>query len=232
MQPKYETQGAIYVLIQSTLDDAIANLSAESSTLSPGVDDFINGGELSLWIMAAWAVKARYAMQNSKRNSPAATEALTYLANALASNSQDMQFTFGSVETEANPWYQYSVQRGGDLVFGDRLSGIMNSTNDPRRPFHAEQDDSGTFTSPYRMGPFYASSNSPVPFITFTECKFIEAEALFRTGNPAEAHRAYLEAIRALLDRTGASVAEADSFVSQSSFDPGVANLTLIDIKK
>lgn len=231
IQPVYDTQENIYQTIQTLLDEAIVNLSAPSSTLSPGSDDFMYGGDLSLWIKAAWAIKARYALHLSKRNgNSAALEALASLGNAMSSNADDMQFTFGTVETEANPWYQFVVQRDGDLVFGDKLSEIMNATNDPRRPFYAEQDDSGTFTSRSRMGPFYASINSPVPFITFTECKFIEAEALFRTGNPSEAYRAYREAVRSSLDRTGVSSADADAFLAQASVDPGVANLTLNDI--
>lgn len=227
LQPKYDTQQAIYTAIQTMLDEAIVNLGSATSTLSPGADDIMYGGDLSLWIKAAYALKIRNGMHLLKRDAGAAAAALAQLPNAFTSNADDLQFTFGTLQTEANPWYQFIVQRDGDITAGPKIVELMDLTNDPRRALYFEADDSGKVTVASRLGPFYASTNSAVPFVTFTEMKFIEAEAQFRGGDMAAAHAAYTEAVQASLDRTGVSAAEATSYLGQAVVDPGSANLTL-----
>jgi len=227
IQPKYDSQEQIYTALQAMLDAAIANLSAASSTMSPGGDDLIYGGDLAMWTKAAHSLKARYAIHLAKRDAAAASKALASVANGFSSNADDMQFTFGTVQTEANPWYQFNQQRDGDLTFGVKLSEVMNATSDPRRPFYAEPDDSNEYSSLSRMGPFYSSINSPVPFATYTELKFIEAEAQMRMNNASGAHAAYLDGVKASLERTGVAAADVSTFMEQTSIDPGAANLTL-----
>lgn len=227
ISPGYDTQEAIYTSIAAMLADAIANLNAASSTFKPGSDDRIYGGDLAKWKMAANALAARYAIHVIKRNPAAGAVALSAVAGAFASNADDMQFAFGSVETQANPWYQFTTQRAGDLNFGETLSTLMNGLSDPRRPFYAVVDDSGTYSGLSQMGPLYASINSPIPFITYTEVKFIEAEAQFRAGNMTEAHAAYVAAVTASLERSGVAAADVTAYLAQASVDGGAAGLTL-----
>ncbi len=227
IQPGYDTQEQAYAAINAMLDDAIANLSAATSDLSPGADDLIYGGDLSLWIKAAHALKARNAIHLAKRDPSKAATALAAIGSAFASNADDMQVYFGSVETEGNPWYQFNTQRG-DVNFGVTLGTLMSSVNDPRLPFYAVADDSGRYDQGLSvMGALYASINSAVPLITYTELKFIEAEAYMRQSNTASAHTAYVEAVRASLSRSGVSQADADTYMAQASVDPGAANITL-----
>jgi hypothetical protein len=227
--PKYDSQLQIYTTALELLDGAITVLSAPAKGRKPGTDDLIFGGKAASWVKAANALKARMAIHRAKVDAQAASAALAALPGAMSSSADDMQFTFGSNETEANPWYQFNVQRG-DVTFGVKLSEIMNNTNDPRRSAYCEADTGGKYNSSCVMGPFYSSVNSAVPFLTYTEMKFIEAEANNRLGKPAEAHAAYVEAIKASLARTGVPAAEITAFLTQASVDPGASALTLEQI--
>lgn len=61
-------------------------------------------------------------------------------------------------------------------------------------------------------GGFYARPTSPFPFITYSEVKFIEAEARLRTGDKAGALAAYQEGIRANMRKLGVPAAQIDAF--------------------
>jgi hypothetical protein len=106
----------------------------------------------------------------------------------------------------------------------------MNATNDPRRAAYCEADKDGKFNATCAMGAFYSSINSAVPMLTFTEMKFIEAEAQMRLGKVAEAHAAFVAAVKASLARTGVSDADATTFMAQAGVDPGATALTLENI--
>ena len=228
--PTYDAQSAVYASANGLLDAAIAVLTAPAQGLKPGADDLVFGGKAANWVKAANALKARMAIHLAKKDAQAAGAALTALAGAIASNADDMQFNFGDVETSGNPWYQFNTQRSGDLTFGVKLSAIMNSTNDPRRAAYASATKAGNYNDTSEMGPFYSSINSAVPMLTFTEMKFIEAEANIRLGKSAEAHAAYVAAVKASLARTGVSDADATTFMAQAGVDPGAAALTLENI--
>jgi len=224
LTPKYDTQEQIYNSIMALLDDAIKNLQATSSTFKPGADDFIYGGKTAKWIKAAYTLKARYYLHLKKYD-----EALAALQNGFTSNDDDMQVPFTDKETEANPLYQFDVQRG-DIHMGPKLMELMNQFNDPRRPFFALKDESGAYSQDSPLGPFYASINSPVPFITYVEAKFIEAECQLAKGNKTAAYNAYKDAIFASMSKIGVADADAQAYWSQSTVDVGESNLTLQNI--
>lgn len=224
LTPKYDTQEQIYNSIMALLDDAIKNLQATSSTFKPGADDFIYGGKTAKWIKAAYTLKARYYLHLKKYD-----EALAALQNGFTSNDDDMQVPFTDKETEANPLYQFDVQRG-DIHMGPKLMELMNQFNDPRRPFFALKDESGAYSQDSPLGPFYASINSPVPIITYVEAKFIEAECQLAKGNKTAAYTAYKDAIFASMSKIGVADADAQAYWSQSTVDVGESNLTLQNI--
>ena len=77
--------------------------------------------------------------------------------------------------------------------------------------------------------------------MTYAEMKFIEAEAAFlrdnggsatATGASQQAYDAYLEGIRAHMDKIGVSSAERDTYLNEPSVDVGAANLTMELIMK
>ncbi|MCX7908531.1 MAG: SusD/RagB family nutrient-binding outer membrane lipoprotein [Ignavibacteria bacterium] len=224
LTPKYDTQEKIYNSIFSLLDDAINNLKATTSLFKPGADDFMYGGKTAKWIKAAYTLKARYYLHLKKYD-----EALVALQSGFTSNDDDLQMNFTDKETEANPLYQFDVQRG-DVHMGPKLMELMNKYNDPRRPFFAKTDDSGKYSKDSPLGPFYASINSPVPFITYVEAKFIEAECQFAKGNKTAAYNAYKEGILASMKKVGVKDSDAQTYWGQTTIDVGENNISLANI--
>ncbi|MFN3306218.1 MAG: SusD/RagB family nutrient-binding outer membrane lipoprotein [Candidatus Kapaibacteriota bacterium] len=224
LTPKYDTQEQIYNSILELLDRAIENLKSTTSVLKPGADDFMYGGKVAQWIKAAYTLKSRYYLHLKKYD-----EALAALKNGFTSNDDDMQLSFTDKETEANPLYQFDVQRG-DVNMGPKLMELMNQFNDPRRPFFAKKDDNGQYSENSPLGPFYASINSPVPFITYVEAKFIEAEIQLAKGNKNAAYNAYKEGILASMKKVGVADPDAQAYFNQPSVDVGESNLSLEDI--
>ncbi len=196
--PAYDSRDEVYASIHQLLEEARAEMAATESVLSPGSDDIIYGGDLSLWTKASHALDARYYLHRGDL-----TNASASAAQGFESNAEDMEFTFGSGETESNPLYQWIRDRT-DTNLGAFFVELMNSKNDPRLPVLAtlvDTDGDGVEDgyvgaasgvpggSESQVGDYLASADSPVPFITYTEQKFIEAEALLGTdaGATAEA---------------------------------------------
>lgn len=215
LTPKYDTQEQIYASINTLLDGAIADFAqpASANVLFPGGDDFIYGGDVDRWIRAAWTLKARYALHLSKRQGAAAyNNVLTYIANGLTSSSEDFEVYFGNPSNENNPMYQFMfTDRPGDIVVGAFLVDTMIATSDPRLPMLVDTtggavgSHAGEGEAASAPGPFWASPNSAVPFISFVELKFMEAEARLQTSDPAGAATAFNDAVKASLAKMGVS---------------------------
>jgi hypothetical protein len=114
--------------------------------------------------------------------------ALPHVAQAFSGPQDDFSYAYGFTEAERNPYYDFFrntpyVEVDEDFV--DRVSAV----EDPR----ADALYKRSFGR-YLVGPYYGSEDSPVPLMTYTELKFLEAEALLRTES-AGAEAALQEAI-------------------------------------
>ena len=65
LKPAYDSQADIYAAIATLLQEGVADLGTPSS-LMPGSDDLIHGGDLSAWATTATALGARYLNHLSK----------------------------------------------------------------------------------------------------------------------------------------------------------------------
>ena len=220
LRPKFDTQKDVYSSIQSLLDSAIVHLGITTNQFKPGADDLVYSGNKAAWIKAANSLKARYYLHVKNY-----TDALAVLPKGLA-GGDDFQFVFGSSETQANPLYQFMEQRG-DITMDDFFMALMKSFNDPRIvPFTGDT----VYSSSAYPGPFYTSATSPVPFITYAEAKFIEAEAQLAGGATAPAYTAYTEAIKASMKYYGVADAEVTAYLAQPAVSVTASNLTLKNI--
>lgn len=226
LKPAYDNGEQLYGEIHKLLDAAIGHLGATASNFTPAADDFIYKGSKAAWIKAAHALKARYFMHVRKKDPSAAAKVLTEAAMAFTANADDMQFVFGETESEANPLYQFNQQRN-DIRMGPKLMELMNATNDPRRPMYALPDADTLYSTKSELGPFYASINSPVPFITFAEVKFLEAEAALITGDKAKAVAAYTAAVTANMEKLGVVKADIDKYIAQTTVTATEGDITL-----
>ena len=238
LTPAVDAQQDIYTSIDGLLNSAIAHLGEEDLVGIKG--DMMHGGSASAWLKTAYALKARNAMNLSLRNGSAASDAVAALANAYTSNADNLKFTFGISPTDQSPISQFVDQRG-DIVMGKYFIDLLNSTGDPRLPRYAALSDAGTYTGNSPAvgtidgisfpGRYVASQSVAVTsyFMTYSECKFIEAEALL-SSNPNGAAAAYKEAVLASLAQVLGDTAGTSAWFSAEIAPETGATLTLEDI--
>jgi hypothetical protein len=206
LTPTFDSQQAIYGTIQTLLTEAIDELGSTDNAIDLA-GDAIYDADLDSWIAAAWALKARHALQLSKVNgNQAYTDALTYAANAMSSNSGDMDVVWTA--QDKNPLYQFMVDRG-DIRMCETFLNLFIA-DDPRIPRFFGPDAAGGISGGTPAGendatsvpgPFLASQTSPTTMISYAEVKFIEAEANFQLNHKAEALAAYQEAVAASVNK-------------------------------
>ena len=210
LNPEYDSQEAIYAAMQGQLDAAITDLSAPatSNALLPGADDFIHNGDVSLWMKAAYMLKARYANRLSQKDATgSANDALAAIAaSGVASNGDNTYAIFGVNGNELNPWNSFNTTRAGYIKMGEFFINLMLASNDPRLPLYATLNpdliylgvpNNGENFNASDMGPLYATDNAPLPLLTWYEMLFIEAEAKFRLGDLAGAATSHNNAVKA-----------------------------------
>jgi hypothetical protein len=207
--PAYDTQEKIYNTIFTLLNEAIADLGAASSVFSPDYEDLIYGGDLSKWEKTAYSLKARYSLHLAKRKgNQAYSDALAAIANAYTGNDDDFKFVFGSAYNNSNPIYQSEQERPGYYSASATYMDMLASTDDPRKAVYFDGNVGSKPGEPNAdaaiIGAAYASSESPVYLMSYTEVKFIEAEARFKLNpNDPLAVDASNEGLKASLEREG-----------------------------
>jgi hypothetical protein len=225
LTPRYDAQQQVYSRLQLLLDSAIGDI-AQTTGAIPSTDDMIYGGGAAArarWTQAAWTLKARLALRLTKRSGvQAARDALQFVQNGIASNTNNMNFVFGTGLAEANQ-LSNTIAQQNNFRIGTGLRTILNRTADPRRPLIARltnpTDSIAVGTT--SVGPFFGSANSPYPYITNAEARFIEAEARLLTGDTAGARTAYQRAVRASLENFGTiPQAAMDAYIAQANVTP------------
>lgn len=230
MKPKFDKQSVIYQDIFKFLDDGIATLQADIASPGPqaGVFDYIYAGNNAKWIKAANSLKARYHMRLSQRDGDASTKALAALANGFAGADEAFMFAkYAATATGENPWYQFRFDRS-HICVSTTLFNLMNDRNDPRMavwfsvvgegynpapPGEAERVQGGTYSESlitYNPNSIPACRTRPTPIMSFHELKFIQAEALQRTGGNFTT--ALQDAIRASFVFHGLTAEAADAY--------------------
>lgn len=216
-KPAFDTQESIFAAIQTLLDEAIVELGKPEVSGGPGSDDLIYGGNPDGWIQTAYALKARYYMYLVKKDGQAASKALAVLDNAYGSNADESMFTAygGRGANDANPLGQFGAQRPNTLAINDDFAANMDAKGDPRQSYYMANDGSNYIFYTGPSGLFWSSYTSPAPIISYTEQKFLEAEALIRTAAPvADAADALTAAIEANMDQLGIDPADYAAYVA------------------
>ncbi len=229
LTPLFDTQEQIYTSIFELLDGAAADFGkAASENLVAVKGDVIYAGNTTKWKKAAYSIKARQLLQLSKvKGNAAFTDALAAAANGFSSNADDMMVPWESANH--NPIFQFMEQRG-DVRMGATLVDLMKSISDPRLPFYAAKDGSGEYTgsaigsqneNASRPGTYVAGAEMPSIVMSYSELKFIVAEANFSLGKTTEAATALAEAVKASVVKvTGAAM-------DQAWYDTNIGSQTL-----
>ncbi len=220
LQPGFDSQEFIYGQIFALLDAADAGLAGADGGLAVGSEDLVFGGDIAKWQKFAKAVRAKASLHLAEVDANKYYgDALSAAQAAMESADDDAFLAFGAGPTESAPWYQFNRDRTGDIQIGTKIDEITASLNDPRgdlyRPNYNDFD-----THPFLV------ADQNWPFATYTEMKFIEAEALLQTGgSAADIHAAFIEAVTSDFASLG-----IDGSTYIPTIDPGEGNVTLEDI--
>ena len=241
LQPKYDNQKDLYDTCLTLLDHGITLLQdpAAAGQLD-GKSDFIHQGANDAWVKTAFALKARLLNEVSKTGQYDAAAVMTALASAYTSGPDDAVV---SLFDGPNPWAQAAINNSNLDLDGWLSSHFVDATDaatygvfDPRLPLIAELtkfgDYRGTPNGKGRVGNgtsheesylsltgWYSIPGAPLELITFPECKFIEAEAQFRANDKQKAYDAYLEGIKADMQK----LKTPDTAITRYTTDPAVA---------
>lgn len=242
LTPPLDSQESIYATLNTMLTDAIALLQQPTSAFKPGADDVIFAGKLPNWIKVAYALKARYAIHlTGKDTDTAVAAALAAVPLAISANTDDLQLAYNAVNL--NPWFKNvaSPISTGNFTVGpsEQLINLMNGTYygviDPRLPKMFDNVGAPTYgglvngqggggNSRLSVTTWYATSTSPVLMVTFAEVKFIEAEARLLNDDKPGAYAAYLAGITAHFQKLGLDPA---TYTANAAVGVGADNLTL-----
>jgi hypothetical protein len=129
--PHLDGQADVYAALQTLLDDAIADLTANEG-VGPGPTDLSYAGDRAKWIAAAHTLKARYFMHTGKVSAGAYAQAASEAAQGIQSSSGDLRLYSSAKTGEENIWFQFFRERGGYLSAGKQLVDLLQSRSDPR----------------------------------------------------------------------------------------------------
>ncbi|QNF33683.1 SusD/RagB family nutrient-binding outer membrane lipoprotein [Adhaeribacter swui] len=247
-KPTYDKQEDIYKRIQVLLDEAITE-AGQDTGLQPGAEDFIYGGDMTMWQKLARTLKARFYLRLS--NAPgynAATQADLALqalnAGALTSNNEMPKFNYVNAPNAENPWYQYTIDGKWSTAYKPSVFylDLLNSKNDPRLEYQVDPVPAGANAGKYvgvtndatptaltnysAIGKFYSAADAPLYMLVYAEVPFIRAEAEFlKAGNtvtPAVI-TAYNEGIAASMSMYGIGAASIATYQEANVLQPATA---------
>jgi hypothetical protein len=246
-KPKYDKAEDIFNASLKLLDEAVVEFNKPDPEIKlDAASDLIHNGSIPNWIKTAYALKARLLNRLSKTQAYNPTAILDALSKAYTSNSDDAQIT---TFVGRSPWNQVAYNNtqlllGGWLSeqFIDALNGDTYGVVDPRLKYIATLtqfgDYRGTPNGKGRIGTgtddeesylsvtgFYSKSGAPLLLITYSEMKFIEAEATFATDK-ARSYQAYLDGIKANMQKIGVPQSEMDAYLTNPAVAVGVAAFT------
>ncbi len=230
LTPLYDSQEEVYNTIQNLLTESI------NEGVSSGIGSFLGEGGGADWVGTAHALKARYYMHLTSVDESAAANALAEAQQAFTSTLAQPDFVYSEPAQNSNPLYLFEFDRPSTLGFGTTLGGMMTniaspfvngsmtSFDDPRLKHYTLNgesfvDDDSSNTP--RI--FWGRADSPTPLISYWELKFIEAEAIVRTGgSDNEALEALKEAIRSNMQYIDVAGIDLDN-------DPNTPEITVFD---
>ena len=142
-RPKFDNGEDIYKNIIVLLTEAVANLNAATSNLTPGTNSTIytNGGNFTLakaqWIKLANTLKMRIFLHYSKKDPTFMVAQMNALissgATFMTGTADNFQMSFYAVANQTNSIHQFETNRANYLFADNRIVSLMNSKADPRR---------------------------------------------------------------------------------------------------
>lgn len=237
--PKFDTQAAVYAGVQTLLNTAITNLTANVG-VSPGAKDIFYGGDRTKWIAAARTLKARYFLHAKDY-----ANAITQATSGISTAANNMVAKHGSTYlSDFNVYYSFlTYDRSGYMTADDATLPKYLDASDAMYRGDTKTIENARFEyffypglntggldpnvlsdfdwgTPTAYNGFFAANNS-FPLVTFEENQLILAESHLKKASPdATAALAALNAHRAYL-ATGATISSG-YLASGYKYDPYV----------
>lgn len=235
--PAYDAQSDIYAGVLQVLEDAAVML--ESGGEGFGAGDILYGNDFDKWIRFANSLRMRLAMRLSEVDEATARAEFEAAYNAphFESNADNAMLPWPG-SPYRNPLFE-NWQGRDDHGISATMVDTLKSLADPRLELYAEPAphdeeyrglENGHRNPPLsiawysRVGDYWRADGAATPtaILTYSEVKFLEAEAAARgwiAGDPAALYEA---AIRANLEQyVGAANAptadEIDAYLAQAS---------------
>lgn len=257
--PKFVTQKEAYQKMLQMLDEAIVQINEPSViALNAAGGDVFFQGDKSKWIKLAYALKARFLNHMSKKSSGDmaynADAILDACSKALQSNADNAMRTYsgGNPENENQPyssngygssrvdyWSEFFVEllkNSLDLetaYVDPRLATIVPTVPGTEEykgvPIGAGPVDGRESYSPGNGG-YYTSATSPTYLMTYSEVKFIEAEALLSKGDKAGAYAAMKAGVQADLEKAGVEAEPAAAYLAKMQEKYEADGISISDI--
>lgn len=232
-EPEFDNQLFVFEQIQTLLDEAIGNLtSGAGSGPAQGVD-FNFDGDGAAWAAVAHSLKARYYMATAEVDAASYGRALAEARQGIQSNSGSWTAKHTTASTEHNIWNQFNRERTAYISAGAFLVDLLKERDDPRLEIYFTPGTSGEYegSPPGEDDPddpavdgsqlnsalgSPGATNYPLPIITCSETRFIEAEAAFQTGDEAGARSALTAGIACQEDLWAVDIPDPGSLSGQA----------------
>lgn len=214
LKATFDSQADIYTTIFTLLSDGKDAL-AQPSSVTPGGDDLIHGGDLAAWAATADGLRARHLNHLSKTSQYNAANVIAACDDAL---NAGVYCTIGfEAALNQNPWYQFTViDRAGYISQFGTMYDMMEASSDPRINLYRSADS--------LTMPAYGDATSALPIVTPFEIMFVKAEAQL-AGSASDARATLEAAIESHMTWLGVDAGDIATYVAAL---PATTDLELI----
>jgi hypothetical protein len=231
LSPSYDAQKTVYADLLARLKKDVDGLKATHGSF--GAQDLVYGGDVAKWLKFANSLRLKMGLValGDAETAAAGTAAINESANnVLASNDDNFRLKYLPQQPNTNPiWIDLVQSKRADYVPANTLVNLMNSLNDPRRPFYYTAVGGAYVGGVYGSGSDYETTSHISSKVTaadfeallidYSEVEFALAEAAARggltvTGTAAE-H--YVAGITASIKYWGGSDVQVATYLAQPS---------------
>lgn len=236
---EYDSQKFIYQETDKLCDQALRELDDRSGTPDPNLPRFesIYGGDTDKWKRFVFAIKARLANHISNKRSYNPQRVIELVDQAFRNNDDDALLRFTTTAGVRSDFYSFmgpsranfNANRQGRMIVNLLNGTHFNNVTDPRllgmfmpnattNVVHGLVPTQGipagqAANFPTIYGKYIHQDGAPYPLVTYAELQFIKAEAAFRLGNRQLAYTAFVNGIRAHMERVGIAPAAINSYL-------------------
>lgn len=255
IQPDLDPQELIYLggevdgrSVQSLFDltkEGLEFLNMESSIV-PGSDDIVYGGNLEFWERAGNSLLLKLAMQLSEAAPERAEQEIQEVVSQgevyIVEGEQNLSVNFGGSVGSQSPVHTYTNVSlfSDEMLLSSRFQERLEGLSDPRLPLFYTQpsEEFVSFENGFRgslppaetysqFGAYVTGANGegPVRLLTHFQTEFILAEAALRydIDGIGTAQELYQEGIRAAMQLAGLATEEIDAYFAAN---PNVVTLS------